>query len=219
MHIDIRTVKIYLISPGTGKYEARQQIVFQRLADLGCRNIEIVKSVEDPNPTNSLTRTNIEIFKRELNQSRPFMILEDDCQLWYEQHVFEIPDEADVVYFGVSRWVYPHSFESLWKRHEQMFHIYENQPKHHTLDMNVVRILGMTSGHAILFQSRDFLQKSIQAAETLLLFQTPHDLIFATLQRNFKVYALPIPLFYQDQSLGGQETETKVCYKGGRYIA
>jgi hypothetical protein len=221
MKVDLRTVKIYLISPGTGKYEARQATVLERLKKLGCTNVEVVKSVEDSSGTNSLTRTNIEIFKKEMNSIEPFFILEDDCQFVYDQHIFEVPDSTDAVYFGVSRWVYPHSYESLWQRHVQQFHIRENQVGDHTLDGSLVRIRGMTSTHAILFCSNMLIRAFLECAEELLRWQTPHDLIFATLQRQpqFQVYALPSPMIYQDSTLGGQESQTKLRYKDGRYIA
>lgn len=219
MRIDLRTVKIYLISPGTGKYEARQATVLQRLKEFGCTNVEVIQSLSDSSGTNSLTRTNIEIFKREMNTNKPFLTLEDDCQFLFDQHVFEIPDSADAVYFGVSRWVYPHSFESLWRRHIEQYHIRENHIGDHTLNESLVQIRGMTGGHAILFISTKFITTFLNCIDSLLQWQTPHDLIFATLQQQFEVYALPVPLLYQDASLGGQEKETKLRYSGGRYIA
>jgi hypothetical protein len=219
MRIDLRTLKIYLISPGTGKYEARRDTVLARLHALSCTNVEVVKSVEDSSGTNSLTRTNIEIFKKEINSTEPFLVLEDDCQFVFHQHVFEFPDDADAVYFGVSRWVYPHSYESLWHRHTQQFHIREHRLGDHTLEDSLVKIHGMTSTHAILFCSKIFTNTFLNCAEELLQWQTPHDLIFATLQRqpHFQVYALPVPMMYQDGTLGGQEGETKLIFRDGRY--
>jgi hypothetical protein len=79
MILDIKSLKVYIISPGENKYRQRVLTVFDRLLDEGFRNITFFKSLVGPNNTASLTNTVLEIFKQELKNDKPFMIVEDDC--------------------------------------------------------------------------------------------------------------------------------------------
>jgi hypothetical protein len=215
MKLNIPTIKVYLISPGTGKYQPRVHTVFERLVNQGYTNIEFVRSIPDPIGTNSLTRTVLDILKKELSGDRPFIIVEDDCQVYFNTSTIECPDDADAVYLGVAKWIYPHSYTTLG----QGLHIRPNTatdcPDVHP---QVTRILGMTGGHAILFLNREYIRKFMTCMEPLLAKTIPHDLVFATLQPSHNIYALKQPMYYQDASLGGQEDVTRLVYNGSHYI-
>lgn len=216
MRINIKTTKVYIVSPGTGKYESRVQTVFQRLVKQGYTNIEFFRSIPDSTGTNSLTRTVLEIFKKELRScDQPFIIVEDDCQILTDHQEVECPDNADTVYLGVSQWIYPHSYDTLGRGFHIRPHTAADCPDVHPM---VTKILGMTSGHAILFINREYMRKFIQLAEPLLTKNMPHDLVFATMQPSSNVYALKKPMYYQDSSLGGQEDVTKLVYNGTKYV-
>jgi hypothetical protein len=216
MLIDLKQTKLYLISPATGKYTARLLTVFQTLIAAGFSNIQFVRALQDPQGTTSLTRTNLEIFKRELQSAskEPFMILEDDCQIATDYTTIDIPDDTDAVYLGVSLWIYPHAYDTLGKG----YHIRENGPNDmQSINDQLTRIHGMTSGHAILFKSHDYIRRFIQQMEPLLSQNMPHDLVYATMQPQSHVYALKRPMFYQAQALGGQEAVTRLVYNGQTY--
>lgn len=216
MHIDVSTIKVYLVSPGTGKYKERAQIVFQRLLEAGYKQIEFFRSIPAESGTNSLTLTNLAIFEQELKGDRPFMILEDDCQHFFQHTHLTIPDDTDVLYTGVSSWVYPYPYATLGKG----YHIHENTSADiQDATETVTRINGMTGGHAILFLNREYIRQFMAAQRPLLPKQTPHDLVYATMHKSFHVYALKQPMFYQDKALGGQESVTKLVYNGERYVA
>ena len=103
MKIDIRTIQVFLLSPGEGRYRGRVLTVFQRLLDAGFQRITFIKSIPDNAGMNSLTRTNLLVFQESLKTIEPFLLLEDDCELWnLPKEPFDIPDDADAVYFGVS---------------------------------------------------------------------------------------------------------------------
>lgn len=216
MLLNVKELKIYLISPGIDKYKARVLTVFERLVTSGFNNIEYVKSVPGSNSTDSLSRTNLEIMKKELRNgcSRPFMILEDDVNILFEYDRIEVPDDADAIYFGVSQWVYPYAFNTLGNG----YHIRTNSATDITdTSPLLTRIKGMTSAHAILFINQEYIRRFINLMTDRLSYITPHDLIFATMHASYNVYALKNPMFYQDKSLGGQENVTKLCYNGVYY--
>lgn len=214
MLIDLQNTKVYLISPGTGKYSTRLSTVFQTLVAAGFSRIEFVRALPDSTGTNSLTKTNLAIFKRELSGTEPFIILEDDCQIDTSHTQLEIPEDTDAVYLGVSLWIYPHAYETLGKG----YHIRENsQQDIQSISDQLTKINGMTSGHAILFYNRDYIRRFIIQMEPRLEHNTPHDLVFATMQPHSKVYALKNPMFYQAQGLGGQENVTRLRFNGQCY--
>lgn len=216
MRIDVKNTRVYLISPATGKYTDRLMTVFRRLVNAGFSNIVFQRAVQDPSGTNSLTRTNLEIFRKEVNSNEPFIIMEDDCALWNDYSSIDIPDNADAVYLGVSLWIYPHPYDTLNKG----YHIRENTAVDiQSIDEHLTKINGMTSGHAILFVNRDYIRNFISLMEPLLPRTTPHDLVFATMQPQSHVYALKKPMFYQDTTLGGQENVTRLEFNGQTYRA
>jgi hypothetical protein len=214
MRIDVKKTKVYLISPATGKYTERLMTVFRRLITAGFSNIVFQRAIQDPSGTNSLTRTNLEIFRKEVNSNEPFIIMEDDCALWNDYDTIDIPDNADALYLGVSLWIYPHPYDTLNKG----YHIRENTPADiQSVDDQLTKINGMTSTHAILFLNRLYIINFIQRMERLLANTTPHDLVFATMQPSSRVYALKKPMFYQDASIGGQEDVTRLVFNGQTY--
>jgi hypothetical protein len=166
---------------------------------------------------NSLTRTNLLVFREQLKTSEPFILLEDDCEVWHlPKEDLEIPDNADAVYVGVSKWIYPHVYERLGQSYTP---ILTNAPPFiESVSDTLTRVKGMTSTHAILYIGRAYIQKCIEAIEPHLVFMTPHDLVLATQHATHNVYALKEPMFYQDALLQGQEQPTKLIFNGTSYV-
>lgn len=211
MNIDLKSTKIYLISPAENKYRDRVLTVFGRLIDEGFKNITFIKSVPGPNNTASLTNTVIDIFKTELSQTRPFIILEDDCAFFHKYDYIEVPNNFDVLYLGLSLWAYPYSPNTLlYKPRPNIV------PKSETTVVPyndlLVQVKAMTGGHAILFYSREFIRQFLQKINEISqsIDDLPHDLLFSALHSFYNIYALKRPMFYQDKTLGGQEDVTKL---------
>jgi hypothetical protein len=216
MKIDIRTIQVFLVSPGEGRYRGRTLTVFQRLLDAGFQRITFVRSIPDTAGMNSLTRTNLLVMRESLKTTEPFIILEDDCEIWnLPKESIEIPDDADAVYLGVSQWIYPHAYERLGQNFTPI--LPNGPPFIESVSDICTRIKGMTSTHAILYLGRAYIKKCIDAIEPRLVFMTPHDLVLATQHASHNVYALKEPIFYQDSILQGQEAVTKLRFDGTRY--
>jgi hypothetical protein len=218
MNIDIKKVRVYIISPGENKYRDRILTVIGRLIDEGFKNIIFFKSVEGPNNTASLTNTVVEIFKKEIHNNEPFIILEDDCALFSRYDMIEIPHNCDTLYLGVSLWSYPYSEDTLYSRNRP--HIIHNSSSTvESYNDNLTKIKGMTSGHAIMFVSREFIRVFLNKIGliTKTINDLPHDLLFSSLHLSFNIYGLKNPMFYQDSTLGGQEDVTKLTFNGECY--
>jgi len=205
--MDLLGCRVYIISPGRGAYRNRLAVCFQRLVDRGFRHIEFVRSIEDENKTQSLTRTTAWILEQELTRQEPFLIVDDDIQVEAVPTTITLPEKAAAVYLGVCKWIYPYGYETIGRG----LHIRPITAEDCTPYNDVfVRIHGMTSSHAILFLDRCFARE--------LLFKMrgnssrPHDLVLATLQKHHLVYALKQPLFFQDATIGGQEDVTRLAW-------
>lgn len=212
MILDIKQVKVYVISPGVGKYKERLHMVFGRLVDEGFSHIEFVRSLPGGNQTSSLTNTVLHIFEEEMRNTHPFIIVEDDCAIFHTHDQIHVPDDMDVCYLGVSLWSYPYTVETLSLSHRPpIVHIsrYTVSP----INDQIVQLKGMTGTHAILYHSRSFMREFINHMKELH-YSVPHDLVFSSMHMSFQVYALRNPMFYQDGELGGQETVTKIQYDG-----
>ncbi len=218
MIIDFKKTKTYLISPGTGKYKDRLLTVFSRLIDEGFHEIIFYKSLPGTSGTNSLTNTVLDILNKELKNDTPFMIIEDDCNFYTKYDTIEVPDNCDALYLGVSKWVYPHSVDTLYSPIRP--HIRENSSIDHlSYNDNLTKINGMTATHAILFNSREYMRDFIHKMTEIVkhVENMPHDLLFASLQKSYTIFALKSPMFYQDSALGGQEDVTKLKFDGTSY--
>ena len=109
------------------------------------------------------------------------LILEDDCIAteWYRE-TFEVPDDADVVYLGISTGT-----------------TYVNTPKYEKVSEDIYRLNDMTSAHAILYLTsagRNWLRAAHDlTAEEKIGF----DMATAKLMPTAKVYGLNRPLWSQ----------------------
>ena len=215
MILDIKNITVYIISPGVDKYRNKLITVFERVIDEGFKNVVFFKSVQGLNKTASLTNTVLEIFKRELNNDMPFIVLEDDCAFFTKYDQIEIPDNTDMLYLGVSLWSYPYSIDTLYSRARP--NIIHNSIDTNEIYNNVlVKIKAMAGGHAILYISRDFIRMFINKMTdiSINIDDLPHDLLFSSLHKSFNVFGLKHPMFYQDATLGGQEDVTKLIFNG-----
>lgn len=204
--------RVYVISPAIDMYRNRLLNVIKRLIELGFHDVRFIKSLPDESKSNSLTKTVISIFKREinLNDKEPFIIVEDDVQLLNYQCKITIPEKTSAIYLGVSKWIYPHGYNCINKG-KGIRKICSNDTT--IVDEQLVKINGMLGTHGILFVNHKFIMDAITRMETHLIEKTPHDLIFASMQSEYNIYALKKPIFFQDKKLGGQENETRLIWK------
>lgn len=215
MLLNIKNTKTYVISPATGKYKERSEIVLQRLKDAGYTNVQLFISVPAKSGVESLTRTNYAIFEKELNNEEPFIILEDDINFYNNITTIEVPDDYDLLYLGVSKWVYPHDETTLGL---PGYHIRTNNRDYmKSVTEEIAKINGTTSTHAILFRNRDFIRQVMGLMDYHEGKSVYHDLIFATNHRYFNVLAIKSPIFYQDAAIGGQQEPTYYRFYEGFY--
>ena len=130
---------------------------------------------------------------------QPFVLLEDDISFYRPfPNTITVPNDSDLVYIGLSKCgTHP---KTEWANHVFMKDV----------DDGTVRIFNMFSCHGIMVCSAagaSALQKCMMEG----YFQNKvWDLYTAAIQPYYNVYALKIPLVYQDVAFGGKEPETKI---------
>jgi hypothetical protein len=136
----------------------------------------------------------------------PFIVLEDDVEVLEYVNEIEVPDDADAVYLGNMAWGlvdgagFPNSL------------IYEKVEGYQDL----YRVFNLLGTHAILYLSEkyvlaclDSLTSSYKDLDFMNDNADPNtiasDVSFARIQKDYKVYSIGIPTFYQS---GYYEHET-----------
>lgn len=128
---------------------------------------------------------------------QPFIIYEDDCSKYREfPNYIDIPDDADLLYIGISQY----SIDSTSHHYNNYFEI---------INDDIIKIQNMLSAHGIMICSAAG-AIAIQKAVLEGYFKNAvFDIFLAQIQHYYNVYALKVPLVYQDSKYGGCEYETQ----------
>ena len=181
MHIDLREIPaVYINLPRhTEKNESMQTL----LRECGFRYTIRVDGVNRPD--NPIAGASAAHYRALGEIAPPFILFEDDCRLKYFRPEITIPNDADAVYLGVSRWgrMNAHSGHCVeWER----------------VDEELLRIHNMLSIHAVLYLNNDYTTLCRKIAHHAgYVIENYVDIGIAEIQRWFKVYAFNNPFFYQ----------------------
>jgi hypothetical protein len=108
------------------------------------------------------------------------IVLEDDCLIFDYREEINVPDDADVVFLGVSTGT-----------------THTHNPKYKKISNDIYRLYDMTSLHAVLYiteAGRQWLKDSYDMA---IRDKIGFDLCTARLMPTIKVYGLNSPIWYQ----------------------
>lgn len=212
---DLRSVHVAVIwSDSSPKYVARKRRMESMFENIG---LPVTFHLSGNHYPYSLARANIEIMQEHVNHStKPLLILEDDLG-WSGQTVFSVPQDADIMYLGMSalgvdRYANMHDtcvFDGLEKR---------IVPTH----TGVVRILNSLTTHAVMYINPDILRILIPLFAYTINNPEPQivlDVALARLQPLFKTYGCNPPVFWQSSEVDDSphqkqaETLTRFSYK------
>jgi hypothetical protein len=120
--------------------------------------------------------------------NKPFILLEDDVQ-WTGIDKIDIPEDADAVYLGIT-----------FCGGHQTDHIYlpgiSCEAKPYT--KSLCKINNMLSTHAILYISERYKRAVVEQMYKIKDIVYNSDVVIARIHRFFKIYAVNMPIFYQD---------------------
>lgn len=161
--------------PDIGKYKSGAS-GFIKISDLACQN-------QDRNMP-----------------FQPFVIFEDDAKKHREfPSNIDIPDDADILYIGISRC-------GMRKTTAK------NDVRFININEDVIRIYNMLSSHGILICSMRGLLMIQKCMLEGYYKNNSWDIYTAQIQPYLNVYALKNPLVYQYEKIGGIEEHTKLTY-------
>ena len=121
----------------------------------------------------------------------PCLVLEDDLAIYDFRKEIEVPDDADAVYIGFSKYGWNHNQEEPFPK---SLKITELNNEYH-------RVYNMLARHAIIHINPiydqacvDIMQKFINDPDTY----KAGDVSIAKFHPEYKVYSLNVPIFYQN---------------------
>jgi len=115
----------------------------------------------------------------------PFIVLEDDVAFFRKPpEQVGIPEDAHALYLGVSKWGLKNGKGGLHISVERR-------------NGGVYRLYNMLAAHAILYTSRDYVEFLLRGIEMFSSVPTNQDKMRAETMKYWNVYALSMPIFYQ----------------------
>jgi hypothetical protein len=176
-----------------------------QLVGSGFVNFEPVMGVKEEIKRVGVAKAFLKALKENTVDDKPFLILENDAYIWHDWSELEIPDNADAIYLGISRYgVMPSSLNSYYTGSVCKKMVVERQTD------DIYRIYNMLSAHAVIIISPEYRDFLIRAISFAIRIGTNQDRVRADSMKYWKVYALDKPMFYQnDASDLRQEESTK----------
>ena len=183
MKIKLLDVPVFFIN--MDKDIEKRNHIEQTLSDLGFKNINRVRGIEDKkNGRVGLSKSQYFALSQ---LPAPFIILEDDCDPKYFVKTIEVPDDADAVYLGNSQWGLMQGQTGFFLKYKPVKEI-----------PGVFRIYNMLSSHAILYLNQEYVRVCQRTTKYCAEeYPMPMDVPFAMIQRFYNVYTINKPLFIQ----------------------
>ena len=129
---------------------------------------------------------------------QPFVMLEDDATKYRKFPKFiDIPADADIVYLGLHSWGYGM---------EDAIDIVYSEP----FDKDIIKVKNLLALHGVLVCSpagASVIQRSMVES---FYRDKPWDIPITHAQPFYNVYALRVPLVYQNALYGGKQSVTKI---------
>ena len=186
MRINTHNIPAYVITnDSTQEYVLRGENSIELLSKLGYGQIIKYKGVNAP--IGGCDKSHLKLLS-DPNVTTPFILFEDDIMWLKDDHVFDIPDDADALYLGTSNWSRAWNF---WMRDSV---IYDNVSK------DIVKINNMLCTHAIVILTdsyRDVMRRCNAYSDRVDNDYIAGDQYIVELMKLFNVYAVNDPVYAQ----------------------
>lgn len=193
MIIDITKVPTFYINLDDA--EDKKRNTEKLLKKLKFENVERFPAVLDESKNIGCNISHMNVLQKIVDENiYPSLVLEDDVGIKSMRRQIEVPDDADAIYVGISKFGYlPQvNLSKSWSR--QVLRASDIDKEYH-------RTHNMLSSHAILRLNRDYdiacinqMQKVIDNPEKYVT----NDVAVAMIHPKYNIYALNDPIFYQD---------------------
>jgi len=127
------------------------------------------------------------------DNSYPCLVLEDDLAIYNFRKEIKVPDDADAMYLGFSRYGWNHNQEEPFPK---SLKITELNDQYH-------RVYNMLARHAIIHFNPIYDQACVDIMDKFIADPDTYkagDVSIAKFHPQYKVYSLNEPIFYQDDT-------------------
>jgi GR25 family glycosyltransferase involved in LPS biosynthesis len=184
MKIDIRDVPVYFIN--LDKDIDKRKSTESVLNKIGFKTITRIAGTVNENSALGCTLAHYNALKIAINEcNSPFLVVEDDIVLNNKKTIFNIPENSDAIYLGLS----------MWGVYNGTGHVQISADKH---DESFYKLHNMLSTHAVMYTNKDYVRLLLKCYEFSIKTKEPLDKANAELMKYFEVYGLSNPVFYQE---------------------
>ena len=202
MKIDVASLPTFYINLDE-KTERKDQTE-KILKDLGFVNFERFPAVKAEGRSIGCSTSHANALRHIINNNiYPALILEDDIGVFDFKNSIDVPDKADAMYIGFSRYGYNHNQEEPHPRSLKIKELSENNHRVHN----------MLARHAVIHFSKDYGTSCVNAMEDFLNNPSKHvagDIALAKIHPENRVYCQNVPLFYQNDMKTRSLTKTSL---------
>lgn len=143
------------------------------------------------------------------NNIYPALVLEDDLDIYSFRKNIYVPDDADAMYLGFSRYGWNHNQEEPFPK---SLKITELNDEYH-------RVYNMLARHAIIHFNPIYDQECVDIMKMFVAEPDKYkagDVSISKVHTKYKIYSLNEPVFYQDDH--GTRGLTKKCLYDCSYV-
>ena len=189
--MNLANVPVYcIVLPGNSDNRIKRL-----LKEYGFKNIKIIPGVLEKKPRIGVAKAHLAALTLALEETDgPFLILEEDVDILHSVQDLFVPEDADAIYLGVSRWGLRNGRGEL------------NMICGEKANGGLYRMYNMLAAHAVLYLDRDYAKFLINYIPMFINMQTNQDKLRAETMKYWNIYALNNPMFYQR---GRHEKNTK----------
>lgn len=127
------------------------------------------------------------------NNIYPSLILEDDLSAYNFRKIIEVPDDADAMYLGFSKYGWNHNQDEPFPK---SLKVTELKDDYH-------RVYNMLSRHAIIHFNPEYDKECVDIMHKFIADPDTYkagDVSIAKIHPQYKIYSLNEPVFYQDDT-------------------
>ena len=186
--MDIRDIKVYYIN--LDKDINRNNSMIKMLDDNGFKNYERIPGFVGSNRV-GCSLSHIKALELAIkNNIYPYIILEDDVEIYNNNFIVDIPDDSDALYLGISS--YGSDVNEKTKVKELLYIKNLDSVKH--------LMVNMVCRHAVIHVNKKYDIDSIKYNKLFIKNKNGYcagDVAISNLNKQKKVYCLNVPIFYQ----------------------
>jgi hypothetical protein len=189
MIIDITSIPVYYIN--LDEKTERRKKMDRLLIDNGFTNIQRFSGKKAGRRV-GCSMSHAALLEQVVEEKKyPCLILEDDLAIYNFRKTIEVPDDADAVYLGFSRYGWNHNQDEPFPKSLKITELNDN---YH-------RVYNMLARHAIIHFNPEYDQACVDIMYKFIEDPDTYkagDVSISKFHPDYKIYALNEPIFYQD---------------------